>query len=834
MGARLRVLRASRGLSQEQLARELGVSFATVNRWETGRTQMSARARQALADFEAAKETPAPASETPAPAKETPATLPTPLLPVAQSSFVGRDRELAELIPLLRDSRLVTLTGPGGAGKTRLAAEALTRWAPAIPVVFVPLEAVRQPDALVAVAAALRVADQPGRPLAESVTAALAQAPRLIVLDGVEHLREVVAGIAAQLLGAAPGVRLVVTSRVVLGAPGEVCWTVPPLDCPSAAAGAPDIAESDAVRLFAARARERVPGFSLADVPVHAIGELCRRLDGLPLAIELIAGWVGTLSVQEILKQRAVLLDQDATDAESPGRGRRLVDVVTASYELLRPDERHLLAAISVFAGPFTAADAEAVSGTGPAIAARLLRGLVDSSWLVVTRGGERNQFSMLDTMRTFAAARLAESADGDQVRRRHAEHFAALALGSEAGLAGPDAADWRIRLQTAAVDFDQALQWSLDEAETGLGLDIATGLWRWWLSRGRLSYGRALLGRVLAAAGERRDEPVGRALIAAAILATENGDYHEAVRQARLALRILEPLGVPERTANIVNVLGSAYRYLGDRAEARRSFGKVLELRTRLGDRRGLSIALNNMALVEMDDGELAKARELLEQALALKRQLGERQSVAIGLVNLGELLTRSGQWDAADRALAEAAGLAAELGIPQLVGTVHTNQGNVAAHQQRWADASEHYAAAVAAYLEIGHGHDAVEAMIGLGRAAHRLGRQDEAAGQLRAAEALARELGSAERLTQVVAALAETGAGAGPLPGGLTGRQAEVLRLVATGLSNKEIAAALYLSPATVERHLVTVYRKLGVARRVDATRYAVSHGLGPTAG
>ena len=135
MGARLRGLRASRGLSQEQLARELGVSFATVNRWETGRTQMSARAREALSEFEAAKEAPAVA-------RETPPTVPPPRLPVAQSSFVGRDRELAELIPLLRDSRLVTLTGPGGAGKTRLAAEALTRWAPAIPVVFIPLEAV--------------------------------------------------------------------------------------------------------------------------------------------------------------------------------------------------------------------------------------------------------------------------------------------------------------------------------------------------------------------------------------------------------------------------------------------------------------------------------------------------------------------------------------------------------------------------------------------------------------------------------------------------------------------------------------------------------------------
>ena len=313
--ARLRQLRAERGLSQEQLAHLLGVSFATVNRWETGRTQMSARARQALADFEA-RDGPAAAAN--------PAVTPTapagPTLPVAQSSFIGRDRELGELVGLLESARLLTLIGPGGAGKTRLALEALSRAAPALPVTFVPLETVRQPESLItALAAGVRVPDQAGVPLAESVAAALAEAPRLIVLDGAEHLHDAVAALASQLLGAAPGVRIVVTSRVLLGAPGEVCWTVPPLDCPSAAAGAADVAGSDAVQLFVARARERLPSFSAGDVPPHAIGELCRRLDGLPLAIELIAGWVGALSVREILQQRAVLLDQDPPGA-APSR----------------------------------------------------------------------------------------------------------------------------------------------------------------------------------------------------------------------------------------------------------------------------------------------------------------------------------------------------------------------------------------------------------------------------------------------------------------------------------------------------------------------------------
>ncbi len=323
--ARLRGLRARLGLSQEQLARELGVSFATVNRWESGRTRMSARAGRAIAAFEARA-----------------AAAPTSPLPVAASSFIGRERELAELAGLLGRARLLSLTGPGGAGKTRLAVQAVSRHAAAADIVFIPLDAVHQPGSLLpAVASRLHVADQPGVPLAESVAAALREAPRLLLLDGAEHLRDAVATLAAQLASADPGVRIVVTSRVVLGAPGEVCWTVPPLDCPSAAAGAADVAASDAVQLFLARARDRLPGLSTADVPPHAIGELCRRLDGLPLAIELIASWVSTLSIQEILQQRAVLLDQELP-RDGQARGRRLVDVVRASHDLLQPAEQRL------------------------------------------------------------------------------------------------------------------------------------------------------------------------------------------------------------------------------------------------------------------------------------------------------------------------------------------------------------------------------------------------------------------------------------------------------------------------------------------------------------
>ena len=425
---RLRQLRTSLALSQEQLARRLGVSFATVNRWEAGRTRMSARALRALADFEA----------------QTTAGSALPgALPVPHSSFVGREAELAELFVVLRRRpRLISVTGPGGVGKTRLALEAIRRFTDPGAAVLIPLEPVRHPLSLTsAVASCLRLRDQPGVEVIVSVEAALSATPRLVVIDGAEHLRDDVAALVSRLLIAVPELRIVVTSRTVLGVPGELCWPVPPMACPSSAAPVADIVASDAVRLFMARAEERLPGFATSDVAPRVIAELCRRLDCLPLAIELIAGWVGTLSLREIVEHGAALLAAEP-DADGDQGGGALVDVVRRSYDLLRPEQQRLLPALSVFAGPFTVADAGAVGGRGGPSLARAIRGLVDSSWLLVDRG-EPNRFSMLATMRLFAAARLDERDDGPSVRRRHAEHFAALAVGSEHGLAGPDAAAW-------------------------------------------------------------------------------------------------------------------------------------------------------------------------------------------------------------------------------------------------------------------------------------------------------------------------------------------------------------------------------------------------------
>jgi DNA-binding CsgD family transcriptional regulator len=536
--------------------------------------------------------------------------------------------------------------------------------------------------------------------------------------------------------------------------------------------------------------------------------------------------------MREIVQQRVALLDYDPPGAH--GGSRKLADVLRASYDLLQPGQRANLRLLSVFITPFSLADAQAVSGLSEQEAAGAIRGLVDASWLVVTRSLEQNRFSMVETIREFAAARLREAGEAPQARRRHAMHFADVAIQSLNSLVGPDGGRWTARLASAVDDQRAMLQWALENGEIALGLEVGAALWRWWLTTGRLSSGRAWLDKFLTAAGEHpartaeESQRIGRALCAAALLAVENDDYAEAVRLATRALGIFEPLEPGEDLAFAATVLGSAQRCLGDRADARRSFQTAFDVRAAAGDPVRLAAALNNMALVELDDGNLDRARELFERNLVIKRQLGEPTSIAIGLINLAEVLIRDGRWQVAQLFIAEAAGLA--VGRPHITGLVLCSQGHLAARRRNWEQAAGLYQASVAACQAGGITHVAIEAMIGLGRVRHRLGQAEAAAEQLRTAEAQAHQIGNRQLMAEVAAALAEAGGGqAGLLPGNLTSRQAEVLRLLADGLSNREIAAQLYLSPGTIERHVATIYHKLGLGGRVDATRYAVENGL-----
>ena len=740
-------------------------------------------------------------------------------LPVSISSFIGRVDDLDAVTDLVGRHRLVTLLGPGGTGKTRLLVEALLAEDDGtLPTAFLPLEPVRTGTQLhTVVAAALDVRDTTQALSAETIGAALGDRALRLVLDGAEHLVEDVRDVVGRLLAAAPGLRVVVTSRRVLGVPGEVAWAVPQLSCRTSETGE----LPDAVRLFLTRARERVPHIE----PDYAVvGELCERLGGLPLAIELTAAWTGTLTVEQILRDRADLL------SVSGGLG----PVLDGSWEVLDADERSLLGTLSVFAGEFTYDDARSVAELSPRDFAERLRALVDSSWLVVRDAPDRH-YSMLESLRAHVRDRLDATPEASAARRRHAELFRRLAADSEAGLAGAQLPSWFARMRAADADIQEVLRWTRDSGEVDLGLELAASLWRWWLASGQLTTGRRWLRLMLDADPQRSDIVTGRALSGAAILAAENGEPADAVGLAEQALRILRSHGETSDAARAATVLGSAQRYLGDEAGARANLGIALELRRRLDDRRGEAAALNNLALLSLDAADLDEAGRLLGAALAIKRTLGEPRAIALGLCNLSEVFVRTERLREAQEALAEATAICAGLDDKQLLGGLLCNAGDLAARHGNWTESVDLYEQALRAHGEAGNEHDEIVAHVGLGRAMHHLGRQPDALAHLRRAEALAAGAGNMQRLAYVRVAIADvTGAAAGERPPpGLTARQAEVLRYLAAGSSNREIAGRLHLSVATVERHLATVYRNLGLTGRVAAARYAIEHGLLPSA-
>jgi predicted ATPase/DNA-binding CsgD family transcriptional regulator/DNA-binding XRE family transcriptional regulator len=818
----VRALRKRFGLTQEQFAGRLGVSFATVNRWENGRSGVSASARRRLAELQRELATAGP------PSSGAP--------PVPVSSFLGRETEVAALTALLDTSRLTSLIGPGGAGKTRLVLEVLRRRPPGSPrAVFValpPVGGAELADAQIATALGLR--DQPGQPAAAAIVRALAGDPALLILDGAEYALARVADLAGQVLAAAAGSRVVVTSRCVLDVPGEQVWPVPVLGCPDRDAGPADVARSDAVRLFAARAAERRPDFQLTGDLAGPVAELCRRLDGLPLAIELAAGWVGTLSIDQILEHRFSLLDavRPAGGDADDRRAGTLRAVAESSHDLLSPDEQSVLADLSVLAGPFTLADAAAVTAIAPERLAHPLRRLVNSSWLVVRHDPDQAVYRMLDTLREYAAGQLRAAGREAAARARHGRYFATLAQASDAGLAGPERAGWVRLLERSTTDLDAALTWARTTGESAVGLAAGTGLARWWLTSGRLAEGRRWLALFTDLAVGTDDEAgLAQAWRAAALLAAENGDYPTAAGLGRQALRIFDRLGAVEGAAQAATVIGAACRYQGDHAEARRHLELAAAHRRRLGDEAGVAAALNNLAMVAIDTSDLGEAQKLLEETLVIKRRLNRPQSVALNLSNLADVYLKTGQADRAAAALAEASDLSAGLGDVQMTGAIACNQGDLARLRSDHAAAAGHYQRALDCYRAGGNVHDIVLALCGLGVTLHRLGQPGRGTGLLREAETLVAGAGNGNRLPELRAALAETGLASvqTAAPDGLTRRQAEILGYLAGGRTSREIAADLVVSTGTVDRHIATIYRKLGVSNRSQATRYALRHGL-----
>jgi predicted ATPase/class 3 adenylate cyclase len=559
-------------------------------------------------------------------------------LPLQVTSFVGRDRELSDLTDLLASARLVTLTGPGGTGKTRLAVEVARLCMPRYPsgAVFCDLTPLARPDLVpTAIADGLGVIEEPGRPIVETISDHLRDRDVLLVLDNFEHLLDA-APVAATILGAAAGVAILATSRVPLRIYGEHEYEVAPLDVPDTTAGATD-AESlsayPALALFVDRARAVRADFRITDDNARVIADICARLDGLPLAIELAASRVklfGPEALRARLENRLGFLTGGS--ASRPERQRTLRGAIEWSYDLLDDAERRLLERVSVFAGGFTLDAVEQVCDAGAELGIEVVNGiasLVDKS--LVRRAASADdepRFTLLETIREFAAERLDARGETDAIANRHAEHFGDLALRAEPHLVAEDQAAWLERVQQEHDNLRTALRWAVDGHRAELAVRTSAALWRFWQQRGHLTEARRWLEQVLTLDGAS-DEARFAALIAAGGIAYWQSDVAGAERHYEEARATARSIGDRHREVEVLYDLGYIPGMRHDYAGARVRFEEVQALAAAIGDRETEAHAEAALAWTHMLLGNYDDSIRLAAHAMDYFRKAGNRFEV-------------------------------------------------------------------------------------------------------------------------------------------------------------------------------------------------------------
>lgn len=591
----------------------------------------------------------------------------------SRSSFVGRDDELDDLDKLLAMPGLVTIVGPGGVGKTRLAVETgrrlLHRYRDG--VWFVELAPVGDP-ALVpnAAAAVVGVREESGRTMTDALASALATREALVVLDNCEHVIDAAATLADAILAASETVTVLATSREPLRVEGEVVWRAPSLPVPPPGAlGAEEALAYDSVRLFSDRAQDQ-GRFAIDFGNAAAVGEVCRRLDGIPLALELAAARLGALTAGEILAgldDGFALLTQGRRTALP--RQQTLHAAIGWSYDLLAPEDQALFRRLSVFAGNFDAALASAVCGgpgTSDSTLLDELSRLVDKSLVIAAETAAQGTcYRMLETIREYGAQRLDEHGETAEIRDRHLDAFLALAERAEPQLLGPEQAHWLERLQDQIDNLYAAIAWSLDRELQDVSLRLTSALLYFWDVRGHLTVGLQWLSAALAGQHEGSEALRAKALFAAGRLALLQGESVRAETLLRECLTLSRTAGDLKNESLSLSHLAAARRAQGDVGTAVDLFEQSLYVaRNNPDDKWTLAVALNNLGgpLVELGDRE--RGRQLLEASLKLRRELGDRRAVAVALCNLCEIALLEEDYAAAAALSAESLSLSEELG--------------------------------------------------------------------------------------------------------------------------------------------------------------------------
>jgi predicted ATPase/DNA-binding SARP family transcriptional activator/DNA-binding CsgD family transcriptional regulator len=784
-------------------------------------------------------------------------------LPATRTSFVGREQEMLEVRRTLAMTRLLTLTGAGGSGKTRLALEVARDLVTSYPdgVWLVELAPLTEGELVPqAVARVLGVREHPGRLLTGTLVEALREKIMLLVLDNCEHLADSVARLLDTLLDSCPRLRVLATSRETLNVEGEAVRRVSSLSVPDTdrLLTAVELTRYDAVRLFLARVQLRLRDFNLTPENGRAVAEICRGLEGIPLAIELATARVGTLSMEQISERlRDPLGLLSAGGRTAVPRHRTLRGTLDWSYELLSKSDRSLLARLSVFAGGWTLEAAEAI-GAGDGIEEGeildLISRLVNKS-LVVAEGTGNGalHYKMLEPVRQYAREKLEESGEAEAVLRRHAAFFLTLAERTEPEVKGERQEERLVRLEREHDNLRAALGWSFSQGEPELGLRLAVALWEFWDTHGHLSEGRGWLERGIAVSGPTMTRTRARALNGAGWIALFQGDHRAAQVLVEKSLALYRGLEDKEGIASALANLGFI-AVLGQQnlASVPALLEETVELRPEVRDRHTVAYLLIFEGLVVgnqfVEEGRLGvhveslatRYRALHEQSMALFREIGDARGMGICLTNLalGELIL--GNYGQATTLLRELLHQSRKLddklhtqyAFFGLAG-VTASQGQLLRATRLWAIADtvrETSGIQLPAFTRSSMDYEGRLAAVRAELGEEVFEKAWEEGRAMTLGEAVEYALSEEEAATPSSPARQQPSAGTRAVA--LTRREEEVAVLVARGLTNRQIASNLSISEHTVATHVARIIKKLELNSRSQLAAWVTEQGLPPS--